>query len=77
MNRLGQIDFQVDTPKATLEVRPMGKGQLADMFAPIAQGLKELPYDGVISFESVYHPGNGNFEEGFRGSIDVFKAHFS
>ena len=77
---LGHIhikDVQVDTPKATLEVRPMGKGQLADMFAPIAQGLKELPYDGVISFESVYHPGNGNFEDGFRGSIDVFKAHFS
>jgi len=33
-------------------------------------------YDDVISFESVYHPGNGNFEEGFRLNaprfIDLF-----
>lgn len=70
-------DVQVDTPKATLEVRPMGEGQLADMFAPIAQGLREMPYQGVISFESVYHPGNGNFEDGFRGNINRFKAHFA
>jgi sugar phosphate isomerase/epimerase len=70
-------DVQVDTPKATLEVRPMGEGQLAEMFAPIAQGLRDMPYNGVVSFESVYHPGNGNFEEGFRGNIERFKTLFS
>ena len=47
----------------------MGEGQLADMFAPIAQGLREMPYEGVISFESVYHPGNGNFEDGLSWGI--------
>jgi hypothetical protein len=30
----------------------------------------------VISFESVYHPGNGNFEDGFRKSIILFKDLF-
>ena len=55
----------------------MGTGQLADLFAPMAGGLREISYDGVISFESVYHPGNGNFEDGFRAGIELFKQHFA
>ena len=76
---LGHIhikDVQVDTPRATLEVRRMGEGQLADQFQPIADALRVDDYDGVISFESVYHPGNGDFEAGFRMCIDRFKAIF-
>lgn len=69
-------DVQVDTPRATLEVRRMGEGQLADQFEPIANALRSDGYDGVVSFESVYHPGNGNYEEGFRLCIDSFKALF-
>lgn len=69
-------DVLVDTPRATLEVRRMGEGQLADQFEPIAQALREDDYDGVISFESVYHPGNGDFEEGFRLCVDRFKNIF-
>jgi sugar phosphate isomerase/epimerase len=73
---LGHIhikDVQVDTPKATLEIRPMGEGQLADQFKPMADALRADHYDGVISFESVYHPGNGDFEAGFRQNINRFK----
>lgn len=76
---LGHIhikDVKVDTPRATLEVRRMGEGQLADQFEPIADALSADGYDGVISFESVYHPGNGDFEAGFRLCIDRFKAIF-
>tara|TARA_R110002124_G_scaffold49060_12_gene144310 strand:- start:9732 stop:10595 length:864 start_codon:yes stop_codon:yes gene_type:complete len=76
---LGHIhikDVKVDTPRATLEVRRMGKGQLADQFQPLANALRSDKYDGVISFESVYHPGNGNFEDGFRQSIGLFKQLF-
>ena len=76
---LGHIhikDIQVDTPRATLEVRRMGEGQLADQFQPMADALRSDGYGGVISFESVYHPGNGNFEDGFRLCIDQFKALF-
>ena len=69
-------DVQVDTPRATLEVRRMGEGQLADQFQPVADALRKDGYDGVISFESVYHPGNGNFEDGFRLCIDRFKQFF-
>ena len=69
-------DVLVDTPRATLEVRRMGEGQLAPMFEPIAQALRQDDYDGVISFESVYHPGNGNFEDGFRLCINRFKQIF-
>ena len=69
-------DVQVDTPKATLEVRPMGEGQLAGQFQPIADALRADGYDGVISFESVYHPGDGDFEAGFRQNIDRFRQIF-
>jgi sugar phosphate isomerase/epimerase len=73
---LGHIhikDVQVDTPRATLDVPRMGEGQLADQFQPIADALCRDGYSGVISFESVYHPGNGDFEAGFRLCIERFR----
>ncbi|WP_415401183.1 sugar phosphate isomerase/epimerase family protein [Tateyamaria sp. SN3-11] len=69
-------DVQVDTPRATLEVREMGQGQLGPLFQPMADAMRRDGYDGVVSFESVYHPGNGDFEAGFRACIDRFKAIF-
>lgn len=69
-------DVHVDTPRATLEVRELGKGQLGPLFRPMADALRADGYDGVVSFESVYHPGNGDFEAGFRACIDQFKAMF-
>ena len=76
---LGHIhikDVQVDTPRATLEVRELGHGQLGPLFQPMADALRADGYAGVISFESVYHPGNGDFEAGFRACIDRFKSIF-
>ena len=76
---LGHIhikDVKVDTPRATLEVRRMGEGQLASQFQPMADALKQDAYNGVISFESVFHPGDGNFEHGFRQCVDLFKSTF-
>ena len=70
-------DVWVDTPRATLEVRPMGEGQLAPVFQPMADALTADGYDGVVSFESVYHSGDGDFEAGFRLCIDRFKTIFS
>lgn len=69
-------DVKVDTPRATLEVREMGKGQLGPLFKPMADALRQDAYDGVISFESVYHPGNGDFEAGFRACIGTFNTLF-
>ena len=70
-------DVKVNTPHSTLEVKKMGEGQLANLFKPIAEALRTDNYEGVISFESVYHPGNNNFEDGFRQCINVFKNHFA
>ena len=69
-------DVQVDTPRATLEVREMGKGQLAGQFGPMADALRADGYDGVISLESVYRPEGGDFEAGFRRCVGTFKALF-
>ena len=69
-------DVLVDTPRAKLTVKQLGKGQLATHFKPMANALREDGYDGVVSFESVYHPGDGNFEQGFRDSIALFKEIF-
>ena len=77
---LGHIhikDVIADTPRATLTVTAMGEGQLADQFQPMAGALRADGYDGVISFESVYHPGNGDFEAGFRRCIHRFKELFA
>lgn len=69
-------DVLVDTPRATLSVKKLGEGQLADQFQPMASALKSDGYDGVISLESVFHPGNGDFEAGFRVCVDRFKEIF-
>ena len=69
-------DVLVDTPRATLEVRRMGTGKLGPMFQPMADAMRADHYDGVISFESVFHPGNGDFEDGFRQCIGLFKEIF-
>jgi len=70
-------DVVVDTPRAMLTVKKMGEGQLADLFQPMADALRADNYDGVISFESVYHSGDGNFEAGFRECIRCFTEHFA
>lgn len=70
-------DVQVDTPRATLEVRRMGEGQLAEQFQPMADAMRRDGYSGVVSFESVYHPGDGNFEAGFRQCVGLFRSIFA
>ena len=62
--------------KRILKCAPWAEGQLADQFQPISDALRRDGYDGVVSFESVYHPGNGDFEAGFRTCIGKFKAIF-
>jgi len=69
-------DVLVDTPRSTLQVCPMGQGQLADQFQPMADALRADNYNGVISFESVYHNGDGDFENGFRQCISQFRKLF-
>jgi len=77
---LGHIhikDVVVDTPKAKLTVKKMGDGQLSNLFSPMADALRRDNYTGVISLESVYHGGDGDFEAGFRECIGLFKSTFA
>lgn len=69
-------DVMVDTPRATLDVKKLGEGQLGPLFKPMADALRADGYDGVISLESVYHPGNDDFEDGFRQCVGKFKELF-
>lgn len=69
-------DVKVDTPRATLEVRRMGEGELAPLFRPMADALRADGYDGGVSYESVYRPENGDFETGFRQCVGLFKEIF-
>jgi len=77
---LGHIhikDCFPETHKATLAFRNIGEGILADQFWPLANALKADKYDGVISYESVYRPEGGTFEDGFHAAIDRFKYIFN
>ena len=70
-------DCVVDMPKATVHFKEMGHGQMAQYFEPLAAALKNDGYRGGISLESVYRPEGGDFEAGFRASVDTFKKLFS
>ena len=69
-------DVIVDIPKATVQVRELGSGQLGPQLEPLAKALKADGYKGVIALESVYHPDGGSYEDGFRTSINLFKEIF-
>ena len=69
-------DAVADTPRSTLKVREIGHGQLGELFQPMADAMRADNYDGVISLECVYHPGNGDFEAGFRKCIGKFRSIF-
>ena len=43
---------------------------------PIAKALKRDNYQGVVSLESVYHPLNGTYEDGYRECLPKFKELF-
>lgn len=76
---LGHIhmkDVVVDIPNATVRNTALGEGQMTPYLEKIAAGLMDDQYSGVVSFESVYHPGDGSFENGFCASVDQFKQVF-
>jgi sugar phosphate isomerase/epimerase len=69
-------DSRVDIPGATVWQCQLGTAQMAPYLEGIAAGLKEEGFDGVVSLESVYHPTDGSYEDGFRASVGRFKEIF-
>ena len=66
-------DAVVDMPKATVRFCEMGTGDMAGCLKPLAERLKADGFDGHISLESVYRPEGGDFEDGFKASVGLFK----
>lgn len=54
----------------------LGTGDMAPYLEDIAGALKRDKYQGVVSYESVYMPDNGTFEDGFRESLPAMKQLF-
>ena len=69
-------DLLVDIPKATVEQRRFGTGQMARYCGDIASALERDAFQGVVSLESVYRPPGGSFEDGFRASFPFFRKAF-
>lgn len=69
-------DAVANIARATVEFRPLGQGDVAPYLSDIADALKRDGYEGGISYESVYRPEDGTFEDGFQQSVDVFKSVF-
>ncbi len=69
-------DLNVDIPKATVQQVCFGDGQMSAHFEQLADALQRDAYPGVVSFESVYRPEGGSFEDGFRASFPAFHTVF-
>lgn len=70
-------DAKADIARATVGFYPLGKGDVGPYLEPIANALKRDGYAGAISYESVYRPQGGTFEDGFRASVAKFVEIFS
>ena len=69
-------DVLVNMRRARVDCVPLGEGKMAVYLDGMAMALADDDYTGVVSLESVYRPQGGSFEDGFRASIDKFKALF-
>ena len=68
-------DCRVDIPRATVSFEPLGQGDMAPYLDGIFGALQRDGYAGVVSYESVYRPAGGDFEDGFRASLPVLKKY--
>ena len=78
-DHLGHIhikDSISNISRATVQFCQLGTGDMAPYLDNIAEALKRDNYDGVVSYEGVYRPDNGTFEDGFRESLPAFKQIF-
>ena len=69
-------DAKIDIARATVGFCPLGEGDVAPYLEPIANALRRDGYAGAISYESVYRPTGGTYEDGFWASVATFKAIF-
>ena len=69
--------MEVTIHQATIKCVALGEGQMAPHLQKIADRLNDIRYDGAMSLESVFRPSEGDFEDGFRESVSMFKTLYS
>ena len=70
-------DAHIDIPRATVQFRALGTGDLAPYLVDIAAALRRDNYQGVVSLEANYHPPGGVPGSGFAASVDHFRRVFA
>ena len=68
--------MKADISKATVQFCELGTGEMAPYLEDIGNALKRDGFQGVVSYESVYRPDGGTFEDGFKASVGKFKKIF-
>ena len=77
VGRHGAFAEYLTLPVENLHVVPDNvSDEQATFTEPLAAALKRDDYSGGISLESVYRPEGGDFEAGFRASVEKFKQLF-
>jgi sugar phosphate isomerase/epimerase len=69
-------DIKIDTISSTVDVRPIGRGDMSPYLQDLAASLRENKYDGYISLENIYRPDNGDFVDGYHIDIVQLKEIF-
>jgi len=67
---------KADIARSTVRFCPLEEGDIAPYLEEIVNALKRNEYQGTISYESVYRPDNGTYEDGFRTCFPTFKRIF-
>lgn len=67
---------KADIARSTVRFCPLEEGDIAPYLEEIVNALKRDEYQGTISYESVYRPDNGTYEDGFRTCFPTFKRIF-
>jgi len=69
-------DMTYDISRAAVEFCALGEGAMAPYLEQFGSALKRDAFQGVVSYESVYRPDGGTYEDGFRASFGKLKEIF-
>lgn len=69
-------DVHVDSVNSCVDVRHIGRGDMAPYLLEMAEALRANKYDGYVSLENIYRPDGGDFVDGYRLDIPVLKEIF-
>ena len=69
-------DAVVDPTRSQVDIRNIGRGQLAPYLQDLAEALRKDSFEGCISLENIYKPDGGTFLDGYYLDIAELKKIF-